>query len=333
MKKTASLLLVLFLTLSTLALTVSATPALVVGSGDVNGDGDVNEFDYLVVKRAYFDTYTLTSDEISAADVDQNGDIDQLDYLCIKRHHFGTYVIGGNHTDTSSRNIPFTSKVFEATLNDNYPTNGVYPTPFVINTQDELEALVLNCSGADEALLDYGEEFFDENSLIITYVERYFEHEYWYDSIYADEDGVHINVFSNRQRLSYLYGTNEFLVAEVKKEDVAEYQVFNIDISEHTIILVVGKEYERGEKALHLTTDEEAFFLDLFNNRTWSEMINDKVTSEVLVLIPEALIVYYPEQNCITDYYNYEYILTPEEKAKIDAIIEDAYARSKSIYP
>ncbi len=62
--------------------------------GDVDGDDDIDQFDYLLVKRAYFNTYALTADETNRADVDSDSDVDQMDYLYIKRHYFGTYVIG-----------------------------------------------------------------------------------------------------------------------------------------------------------------------------------------------------------------------------------------------
>ncbi len=62
--------------------------------GDVDADGDVDQMDYLFVKRAYFDTYTLSEDQILRADVDADGDVDQMDYLYIKRAYFGTYTIG-----------------------------------------------------------------------------------------------------------------------------------------------------------------------------------------------------------------------------------------------
>ncbi len=61
--------------------------------GDVDGDGEVGQFDYLVVKRAFFNTYTLTDDQQQAADVNNDGAVDQFDYLCIKRAYFGTYTI------------------------------------------------------------------------------------------------------------------------------------------------------------------------------------------------------------------------------------------------
>ena len=61
--------------------------------GDVNDDGVINQYDYILVKRHYFDTYTLAGDDLDAADVNEDGRIDQYDYLLIARHYFGTYEI------------------------------------------------------------------------------------------------------------------------------------------------------------------------------------------------------------------------------------------------
>ncbi|MBR5279148.1 MAG: hypothetical protein IKU23_07795 [Clostridia bacterium] len=60
--------------------------------GDVNGNGKIDARDYLLLKRAYFGTYTLTCD-LEVADVNGNGKIDARDYLLLKRAYFGTYTI------------------------------------------------------------------------------------------------------------------------------------------------------------------------------------------------------------------------------------------------
>ncbi|MBR5278446.1 MAG: hypothetical protein IKU23_04180 [Clostridia bacterium] len=60
--------------------------------GDINGNGKIDARDYLLLKRAYFGTYTLTcADEV--ADINGNGKIDARDYLLLKRAYFGTYEI------------------------------------------------------------------------------------------------------------------------------------------------------------------------------------------------------------------------------------------------
>ena len=63
--------------------------------GDVNSDGAINQYDYILVKRHYFGTRYLTETEMLPADVNKDGKVDQYDYILICRHYFGTYVIGG----------------------------------------------------------------------------------------------------------------------------------------------------------------------------------------------------------------------------------------------
>ena len=62
--------------------------------GDVNADGTIDQFDYILVKRHYFETRYLTDDEKTRADVNLDGAIDQFDYILIKRIYFGTYTVG-----------------------------------------------------------------------------------------------------------------------------------------------------------------------------------------------------------------------------------------------
>ncbi len=61
--------------------------------GDVDGNGNIDQFDYLYVKRAYFKTYTLSEDEAYRADVNYDDVVDQYDYLIIKRIYFDTYTV------------------------------------------------------------------------------------------------------------------------------------------------------------------------------------------------------------------------------------------------
>lgn len=62
--------------------------------GDVNGDANVSSADYLIIKRAFLGTHTLTGEYKLAADIDEDGAITSFDYLSIKRHVLGTYTIG-----------------------------------------------------------------------------------------------------------------------------------------------------------------------------------------------------------------------------------------------
>ncbi len=60
--------------------------------GDINMNGRLDARDYLLLKRAFFKTYTLQcTDEI--ADINDNGRLDARDYLLLKRAFFKTYEI------------------------------------------------------------------------------------------------------------------------------------------------------------------------------------------------------------------------------------------------
>ncbi len=61
--------------------------------GDVNDDGAINQYDYILVKRHYFETRILSGNEMLRADVNSDEKVDQFDYILIARHYFGTYVI------------------------------------------------------------------------------------------------------------------------------------------------------------------------------------------------------------------------------------------------
>ena len=60
--------------------------------GDANGDGKLDQYDYIQVKRVYFGTLTVNSTERARADVNSDGEVNQYDYILVKRANFGTYV-------------------------------------------------------------------------------------------------------------------------------------------------------------------------------------------------------------------------------------------------
>lgn len=62
--------------------------------GDINGDGEIDQFDYILAMRIYFKTYSPDDAELVRGDVNGDGVNDQFDYILIKRHYFKTYVIG-----------------------------------------------------------------------------------------------------------------------------------------------------------------------------------------------------------------------------------------------
>jgi hypothetical protein len=63
--------------------------------GDVDGDGMLSTTDYIIVKRAYMNTYKLNDVEFLAADIDEDDAITTADYIFVKRAYMGTYEING----------------------------------------------------------------------------------------------------------------------------------------------------------------------------------------------------------------------------------------------
>ena len=59
--------------------------------GDINTDGNVNQYDYILAKRAHFNTITFNETQKLLGDMDVDGDNDQYDYILIKRIHFKNY--------------------------------------------------------------------------------------------------------------------------------------------------------------------------------------------------------------------------------------------------
>ncbi len=100
-KKTTALLLVAVFLIS--ALTVLAnTSDDVQLLGDINGDGEINEQDYILCKRYVLGTCALSDAQLISADVNLDGDVNGLDYLLLKRHAFGTYTIVQPDNDDTS---------------------------------------------------------------------------------------------------------------------------------------------------------------------------------------------------------------------------------------
>lgn len=61
--------------------------------GDVNMDGVVDTYDYMIVKRIYFGTISVTDEQLILADINMDGAVDTYDYMLVKRIYFGTYSV------------------------------------------------------------------------------------------------------------------------------------------------------------------------------------------------------------------------------------------------
>ena len=72
---------------------VSGGDTVEVAIGDVNMDGVINEYDYILIARAILGTYTLDEVETELADANADGVIDEYDYILVARHILGTYTL------------------------------------------------------------------------------------------------------------------------------------------------------------------------------------------------------------------------------------------------
>jgi hypothetical protein len=63
---------------------VGIEAAPVYETGDVNGDGKINMFDYIAVKAHWFGTTALEGDKLVRADVNGDGKVNMFDYVTLK---------------------------------------------------------------------------------------------------------------------------------------------------------------------------------------------------------------------------------------------------------
>ena len=62
--------------------------------GDVNNNGEIDSYDYMLLKRSVLGTFKLTEAQKAVADVNHDKDINAYDYMLVKRHVIGTFKIG-----------------------------------------------------------------------------------------------------------------------------------------------------------------------------------------------------------------------------------------------
>lgn len=61
--------------------------------GDVSANGAVDQYDYILIQRYCFDTYTLNEQESFTADINKDNIVDAYDYILASRIYFNTYTI------------------------------------------------------------------------------------------------------------------------------------------------------------------------------------------------------------------------------------------------
>ena len=86
-KKLISVSLVLIFLFLSLANVLALSDGL---KGDVNGDGVVDNVDYILVKRHYLGSAPLVGTALTNGDIDGDGDVDKIDCIMLKRIILGT---------------------------------------------------------------------------------------------------------------------------------------------------------------------------------------------------------------------------------------------------
>ena len=141
MKKTLSLLLTALL-LAAFAGGLAVSAANPCNCGDVNGDGQININDLLLVRDIIFGTVTPDADTLWAADINSDGNVDLNDLLALRDIIFDVKgnndvpaEVPSNPTGGYSAERDLTAadqKVFEEGLMAHF---GTKPTPLKVATQ------------------------------------------------------------------------------------------------------------------------------------------------------------------------------------------------------
>ena len=146
------LLIVTMCILPTLATFAQAEEELVYYYGDVDENGNIDKFDYILVKRYCLETVTFNDEQLVRGDVDGSGDIDKFDYIIIKRHCLETIEIpkvpvpgtgsGDNSGDVGGDddvNIKEDPTYANVALNKSYTKAPLYPSydPTYVDTDNK----------------------------------------------------------------------------------------------------------------------------------------------------------------------------------------------------
>lgn len=108
---------------------VKSIPAVTIG--DINANGNIDSMDYVLLKRAYFGTFSLDDTAVLSADINTNGGIDSMDYVLLKRAYFGTYQIenagsNSNPSDNTAKQTAYTKLAKYIKTNGVRQSNGDY---------------------------------------------------------------------------------------------------------------------------------------------------------------------------------------------------------------
>ncbi len=117
--------------LPSFAALAQAAEELVYYEGDVNSSGDIDKYDYILVKRYCLNTVSFDDEQMARGDVNKSGEIDKYDYILIKRHCLKTFEIpkvsvgGSGDNDQNIKNDPNYANV---ALDKTYTKAPLYPS-------------------------------------------------------------------------------------------------------------------------------------------------------------------------------------------------------------
>ena len=134
MKRFVAFLLILVLSFAGLPV-ASVNIAAETSMGDINGNGDIDSMDYVLLKRAYFGTYKL--EDIAIGDINGSGKIDSMDYVYLRRAYFGTYIIIGPDEENPESSAPDDSSVPESSEPDVTSSEPESSEPDVTSSEPE----------------------------------------------------------------------------------------------------------------------------------------------------------------------------------------------------
>lgn len=93
--------------------------------GDVNGDGKINTYDYIVVRKYILNTQSLTTEEKLRADVNRDNKISSIDYMAIKKSILYNKPIGTIDSQVTDYKITFNANGGNVSINSKSIKKGV----------------------------------------------------------------------------------------------------------------------------------------------------------------------------------------------------------------
>ncbi len=196
--------------------------------GDVSENGEVDQFDYILIKRNYFQTYTFNDRESFVADINKDGVVDEFDYILAKRIYFETYSLA---KPTNSDGVAVL--LYHHILPDEYKnTDHWRGNDITIATSEFRRHLQMLTDGgynvvtADEVVAYVrGEILLPDKSIMLCFDDGYRSNTYFAAPI-LDEFGFKATVFSiiTGYENAYVEEYDYYALQKITPEDLAPWE-------------------------------------------------------------------------------------------------------------